>query len=462
VLTVLSAAVQQVCSSNTFPKHFPRKLAGRLTRQLFSQMKDFEMNNSLARDMIEATRLTQAGRLSEATALLQKLLRGERFSSTKPHGRDTTRATIALPAPIIDLVAEIEDIADVEAFSAKEPPSGTDGVQRDAGLHLAGPLRGVFDRFNLRGSAQALRGLRKRSPPLPSDIVPAGGQFVAKSFSNEAGSRAYKLYIPSRYHGEPRPLIVMLHGCIQSPDDFAAGTRMNFGAEEHACLVVYPEQAVAANSSKCWNWFKSRDQKRGQGEPSLIAGITRQVMTDYKIDPRRIYIAGLSAGGAAAAVVGEAYPDLYAAVGVHSGLACGVARDLPSAFAAMRGEHSLREPKSSGQPGEYRLNLPTIVFHGDRDATVHPRNGAEVVARAMGSGGLRTSVEHGSVAAGHTYTRSIQRDASGQRVLEQWVIHGAGHAWSGGSPAGSFTDPKGPDATKEMLRFFLEQVRPEC
>ena len=355
----------------------------------------------------------------EATALLQKLLRGERFSSTKPHGRDTTRAAIELPAPIIDLVAEIEDIADVEAFSAKEPPSGT-------------------------------------------DTVPAGGQFVAKSFSNEAGSRAYKLYIPSRYHGEPRPLIVMLHGCTQSPDDFAAGTRMNFGAEEHACLVVYPEQAVAANSSKCWNWFQSRDQKRGQGEPSLIAGITRQVMTDYKIDPRRIYIAGLSAGGAAAAVVGEAYPDLYAAVGVHSGLACGVARDLPSAFAAMRGEHSLREPKSSGQPGEYRLNLPTIVFHGDRDATVHPRNGAEVVARAMAGGGLRTSVEHGSVAAGHTYTRSIQRNASGRGVLEEWVIHGAGHAWSGGSPAGSFADPKGPDATKEMLRFFLEQVRAEC
>ena len=236
---------------------------------------------------------------------------------------------------------------------------------------------------------------------------------------------------------------------------------MNFGAEEHACLVVYPEQAVAANSSKCWNWFKSGDQQRGRGEPSLIAGITRQVMTDYKIDPRRMYIAGLSAGGAAAAVVGEAYPDLYAAVGVHSGLACGVARDLPSAFAAMRGERSPREPKSSGQSGGYRLNLPTIVFHGDRDATVHPRNGAEVVARAKASGDLRTSVEHGRVAAGHTYTRSIQHDASGRAVLEQWVVHEAGHAWSGGSPAGSFTDPKGPDATKEMLRFFLEQVRPE-
>ena len=417
------------------------------------------MNNPLARDMIEATRLTQAGRLNEATALLQKLLRGERFPSTESHGRDTARAAFELPPPTIDVVAEIKDIADVEAFSVKEPPSGTDGIQKHAGLHLAGPLRDVFDRFNLRGSAQALRGLLKRSPPLPSDIAPTGGTFVARSFCDEAGSRAYKLYIPSRYCGEPRPLIVMLHGCTQSADDFAAGTRMNFGAEEHTCFVVYPEQAVAANSSKCWNWFKSGDQKRGRGEPSLIAGITRKVMADYKIDPRRIYIAGLSAGGAAAAVLGEAYPDLYAAVGVHSGLACGVARDLPSAFAAMRGEHPLREPKSSGQPGEYRLNLPIIVFHGDRDATVHPRNGTEVVARAKASGDLRTSVEHGSVAAGHTYTRSIQRDASGRAVLEQWLVHGAGHAWSGGSPAGSFTDAKGPDATKEMLRFFLEQTR---
>ena len=410
------------------------------------------MKNLLDRDMIEATRLTQVGRLSEATALLQELLRGDQFPSTKSHRRDTTRTAIELPAPIIDAVAEIEGT------------SGADGVQTDAGLHLPRALRDISHRFNLKGSAQALRGLLKRSPPLPSDIAPAGGTFVARSFGNEAGSRAYKLYVPSRYGDEPRPLIVMLHGCTQSPDDFAAGTRMNFGAEEHACLVVYPEQAVAANSSKCWNWFKSGDQKRGQGEPSLIAGITRQVMTDYQIDHRRIYIAGLSAGGAAAAVVGEAYPDLYAAVGVHSGLACGAARDLPSAFAAMRGEHLRREPKRSGHPGEYPQNLPTIVFHGDRDATVHPRNGAEVVTRAMANGDLRTWVEHGSVAAGRTYTRSIQRDASGRGVLEQWVIHGAGHAWSGGSPAGSFTDPKGPDATKEMLRFFLEheQVRPEC
>ena len=202
-------------------------------------------------------------------------------------------------------------------------------------------------------------------------------------------------------------------------------------------------------------------RQRDQGEPSLIAGITRQVMADFRIDPRRIYIAGLSAGGAAAAVVGETYADLYAAVGVHSGLACGAASDLTSALAAMRGDRGRHAPKSGGQLAEYPQSLPTIVFHGDRDATVHPRNGAEVIARANASTDFKTSVEHGRVTDGHTYTRSIQRDANGREVKEHWVIHGAGHAWSGGDLAGSFTDPKGPDATKEMLRFFLEHVRRE-
>jgi poly(hydroxyalkanoate) depolymerase family esterase len=288
--------------------------------------------------------------------------------------------------------------------------------------------------------------------------VPAGGQFVAKSFSNEAGSRAYKLYIPSRYHGEPRPLIVMLHGCQQSADDFAAGTRMNFAAEESSCFVVYPEQPAAANASKCWNWFKQSDQRRGRGEPALIAGITRQVMKDYGIDARQIYIAGLSAGGAAAAIMGETYPDLYAAVGVHSGLACGAARDLPSAFAAMSGHGPVRG-SPNGVHTRRRQALPTIVFHGDRDTTVHPRNGTEVIARANAGEHSDASVEREMVSSGRRYTRSIQRDAGGRSVLEQWELHGAGHAWSGGNLAGSFTDPKGPDATKEMLRFFLEHAQ---
>ena len=185
-------------------------------------------------------------------------------------------------------------------------------------------------------SGLGLRGDSRRAPPSTSDMVPEGARFIEGSYSIAAGSRAYRLFIPSRYQGQPLPLVVMLHGCTQSPEDFAAGTRMNFIAEEQTCFVVYPAQPGAANQSKCWNWFRAADQQRGRGEPSLIAGITRQIMRDYSVDPKRVYVGGLSAGAAAAAVMGATYDDLYAAIGVHSGLACGAATDLPSAFVAMR------------------------------------------------------------------------------------------------------------------------------
>ena len=312
-------------------------------------------------------------------------------------------------------------------------------------------MRAGYDRIDLPACA-----VRRRGPPLASDLAPAAGQFIAGAFRNEAGARAYKLYIPSR-HNKPRPLIVMLHGCLQSADDFAAGTRMNFAAEASSCFVVYPEQPTTANASKCWNWFNQSDQRRDRGEPALIAGITRQVMHDYRIDPRRIYVAGLSAGGAAAATMGETYPDLYAAVGVHSGLAYGAAHDLTSAFAAMSGRAPDRGD-ANGVHTRRRQVLPTIVFHGDEDTTVHPRNGREVIARANTGEHAEAAVERETVSSGRRYTRSIKRDARGRSVLEQWELHGAGHAWSGGNLAGSFTDPQGPDATKEMLRFFLEHV----
>jgi poly(hydroxyalkanoate) depolymerase family esterase len=293
------------------------------------------------------------------------------------------------------------------------------------------------------------------------DIVPEGGKFIEATYRNPAGSRAYKLYIPSRYQGQALPLVVMLHGCTQSPDDFAAGTRMNVIAEEQTCLVVYPEQPSDANPAKCWNWFRPTDQRRGQGEPSLVAGITRQVMRDCSVDPQRVYIAGLSAGAAAAAVMGATYPDLYAAVGVHSGLACGAANDLPSAFAAMRQGDSAT---SSGLDDISVMGdgpgIPTIVFHGDRDTTVHPRNGDHVMARSLRTTKSRKTVHRGRVPRGHTYTRTIHADASGRAIFEHWEIHGAGHAWSGGNPAGSYTDPRGPDAAREMLRFFLEHSLP--
>ena len=209
--------------------------------------------------------------------------------------------------------------------------------------HMPEALRSFLDRVERGDSEPGIGGLARRSPPHAPDVVPDGGQFLAASYGNQAGSRAYKLYIPSGYHGQAVPLVVMLHGCTQSPDDFAAGTRMNLVADEHSCLVAYPAQAACANASKCWNWFSPRDQHRGQGEPSLIAGITRQVMRDYAVDPERVYVAGLSAGAAAAAIMGMVYPDLYAAIGVHSGLACGAASDLPSAFAAMsQGDAAVR------------------------------------------------------------------------------------------------------------------------
>ena len=264
----------------------------------------------------------------------------------------------------------------------------------------------------------------------------APGRFIRRSFSNGAGSRSYFTYLPARYGGQSLPLVVMLHGCKQTPDDFAAGTRMNELADRLGFIVVYPAQARSANLSRCWNWFWPADQKRDEGEPSLIAGITRQVIARYDVDKRRVYVAGLSAGGAMAAVMGATYPDLYAAVGVHSGLPYASARDSLSALAAMRGTRS-----GGGAP---LPAVPTIVFHGDRDTTVHPSNGVYGIAAA------KLESEQGE-AGGRQYTRTLHR---GRPSLEHWLVHGAGHAWCGGNAKASYADPSGPDATREMLRFF--------
>jgi poly(hydroxyalkanoate) depolymerase family esterase len=320
-------------------------------------------------------------------------------------------------------------------------------------------LRRFFDRITRAGFERGPGGLAEPSPADTPD-APEGGKYLAKSYSNEARSRAYKLYVPSRYRGQPLPLIIMLHGCTQSPDDFAAGTRVNLNAEDHNWFVAYSAQAASANASKCWNWFRPGDQGKGQGEPSLIAGITRQVVSDYSIDAERVYAAGLSAGAAAAVILAATYPDLYAAIGVHSGLACGAASDIPSAFAAMRQSQPAAR-RRPGRPSPRRgvsRTVPAKVFHGDLDTTVHPRNGDQVVAqlREDSNTDLRVTVQHGRVPGGRAYSRTLYHDARGQVIFEQWIIHGASHAWSGGSPAGSYTDPQGPDATREMLRFFLD------
>lgn len=288
----------------------------------------------------------------------------------------------------------------------------------------------------------------------PAELAP-GAQFISGTFRNHAGSRDYKLYIPSSFKGQPMPLVVMLHGCTQNPDDFANGTQMNAVAEEKQCFVVYPAQAKSANNSRCWNWFNALDQQRGQGEPSIIAGIAQQIIDSQPVDRRQVYVAGLSAGGAMAVIVGALYPELFAAVGVHSGLPFASAQDLPSALAAMKGG-------SGGSRKAPEGGVPIIVFHGDRDTTVNPRNGEEVMAQGLRSqsrGAAAASVDSGSVPNGHRYTRTTHRHVDGTPLGEHWVIHGAGHAWSGGSDSGTYTDRKGPDASREMMRFF-ETVSP--
>jgi poly(hydroxyalkanoate) depolymerase family esterase len=249
---------------------------------------------------------------------------------------------------------------------------------------------------------------------------------------------------------------------------------MNVLADEKQFLVVYPAQAQSANGSKCWNWFQAMDQERDQGEPSIIAGITREIIANHPVDPLQVYVAGLSAGGAMAIILGTAYPELYAAVGVHSGLPYAAAKDLPSALAAMHGRSQPEHPRpgrGSGKPSRLQA-IPVIVFHGDRDKTVHPQNGDQIVmqsipkpaagaARSGNGARIRPSVVEGQVPGGHGYTRTIHHDENGQEVAEQWLVHGAGHAWSGGSRSGSYTDSKGPDASQEMMRFFSTHPRPK-
>ena len=386
--------------------------------------------------MTEATRLTREGRLAEATALIQQTLASPAVPWRMPDGPSAGKETGNTPGRYPD------------------PPQALPAGQ---GTTLRRAIPGWLTRRRTLPSQDGETPVRSNRPATPAVKRPAG-RFEAFSYANAAGTRDYRLYVPSGHTGDPMPLVVMLHGGTQDAATFAAATGMNNLAERQGFLVAYPEQPSSANPGKFWNWFVPGHQRRDDGEPSLIAGITRQVIERYGADASRVYVAGFSAGGAMAAVMAAVYPDLYAAVGVHSGLPYAAAGDIASAFTAMK-QGSSRPAGSAAPP------VPLIVFHGDRDTTVAAANAAgligDVLAAASPDGSPGTPpavVTTGQVPGGHAYTRTRYQDPAGAALAERWIIHQGGHSWSGGVPHGSYTDPRGPDASAELIRFFDEHA----
>lgn len=286
----------------------------------------------------------------------------------------------------------------------------------------------------------------------PTAPLPDGAEFRSDRFTCSAGSRNYRTYVPATASEGVTGLVVMLHGCTQTPEDFAIGTGMNALAEQHRFVVLYPEQSRGDNAQSCWNWFSRGDQMRDRGEPAILAGMTQDAMHAFDVPAERTFVAGLSAGAAMAVILGETYPDVFAAIGAHSGLPFGAARDMPSAFAAMSGnaQDASRAATTGTAPR-------SIVFHGSADATVHPSNGGRIARDVLDrSPGQSIQTERQEVSAGRQVTVTATSRADGANELEYWVVDGLGHAWSGGQAGGSYTDPKGPNASAEMIRFFFE------
>lgn len=414
------------------------------------------MNIDFADAMRAAMNLTRDQKLIEATRVVQSALSGgEPVPSESPS--EPAPTSLAIETHIIDLTAEVIEPEMMASVELEADIRSEQSQPSRIAAWAAGPLGEALPTLRHTELPRfSLDGLTLGRPRKALEI-PEGAQFLSRSFACAAGSRNYKVYIPRRPQTGRRALLVMLHGGTQDADDFAAGTRMNALAEEHGFMVAYPSQSKAANASLCWNWFSPENQMRGRGEPAIIAGITSEIVADYDVDPARVFVAGLSAGGAMAAVMGATYPDLYAAVGVHSGLPYRSATDLPSAFAAMRGDAGPRGRRSRKSRGaaDDSPRIRTIVFHGDADNIVHPSNAANMVEMERAVESLeRAEARHAAIRA---HTRTVTRDKTGAVVVEQWLVHGSGHAWSGGSPDGTYTDPHGPDASQEMLRFFFEE-----
>lgn len=380
------------------------------------------MKDDLQEAMREATRLTQSGRLAEASALIRRALQGERGAA----------ATVG---------------------TEPDAPTGSATLEGDYHLVQEGPDHGPRARDSATGATPQADAEGSRG---------AAGRLLAGSYGCEAGARDYRLYVPGSVGSaaEGCPLLVMLHGCGQDPDGFAAVTGMSRLADRLSWMVLYPAQSLAANGSGCWGWFSLENQRRGGGEPMILAGMIRRLMSEHPVDPARVYIAGFSAGGAMAMTMAATYSELLAAVGVHSGLPYAAADDLISALSVMRqgsdGRGWDRDPQALG------LGVPTIAFHGDADTTVHFSNAYRIMEQGVGKlAPSRVGAEAPAEAGGRAVSRRLYRDARGRTLGELWIVHGAGHGWLGGqSASGWLVEREGPDASREMLRFFAQHARP--
>ncbi len=400
------------------------------------------MNKDLVAEILRATGSLRSGDPAGVTAIIQNTLSAAGLTNSAGDGTSGNPNTA---------IHEPHTLPVGDSHGAIHFPPRT--------VRLRKSLSEVVRTLRAGGKGLGLEGMMPglgQSVPTPEPPLPDGALFLDLRYSCAAGARRYRLYVPSSAGEGLQGLIVMLHGCTQNPVDFAVGTRMNALAEEHRLLIVYPAQTRGDNPMSCWNWFRPGDQMRDTGEPAIIAGLTESVRVQYAIPTGRAFVAGLSAGGAMAAIMGETYPELYGAVGIHSGLAYGSANDVMSAFTVMRGQVGIELPPSNkhGAAGT-EANPRMIVFHGSADTTVHPSNAERIIASQGESLGKSSRSEHGPSGDIRAYTRLVSERDDGTHAIECWMIEGAQHAWSGGHPRGSYTDPRGPNASAAMVRFFL-------
>ncbi len=424
------------------------------------------MANTFAAAMRRAARATRSFNVLGATRIIQRTLATGVLAGVSSRFRNKTASV--RPASGHKISDGIPAVPVTEARDKKQKKPRAGRLPKKAGGHstvpkrLRQPLGKVLETLRY---ATVLPTSMARIPlassgivnKIPDISVPQGASYTSQSFSCGAGSRDFKLYVPASSSEKPKGLIVMLHGCTQEPDDFALGTNMNALAELHGLLIAYPAQTRVSNASSCWNWFEGEHQLRNAGEPAIIAGLTRKLIKQFNVDQEQVFVAGLSAGAAMSVIMGKTYPDLFRAVGVHSGLAYQSAGNVMSALAVMRGRKGANLFGKPQPPDDTRHPVRTIIFHGSADRTIHPSNALRIQEMAyQPTADLSTAKTSGSCNGRHV-TQTVISQKSGRVLVESWVIDGAGHAWSGGNVSGSYADAKGPDASREMVRFFLKR-----